>query len=472
MCGGRVDRSWRRWYKPAPARWGRFTFGPRSHRRALTVRPGFSIGVKMEGEVVGDPMDNASVNVGSVSFAGPDSKRARGLWPVGLIGMLGLVLGVERYVARHDARFTTVHAADWRHSGQSVPRAVGCDLVGFGDSLVKFGLVPQVLELRLGTGRRAYNLAVPQGQAPAHYFLLRRLLRAGARPSAVLVDGEMLVEKPLDNARVWPELASLRECAELAWEARDANVLATMVLARLLPSYKARHEIRLSVTSALKGKLPDEPRALPVIARNWNRNAGAQLLPPRNDPPGQDPRPAELERAGYRPTQWRCDPLNATYVKRFLDLAMARGIPVFWLLPPYHPEVQARRARYGWDGQYMAFLRNLQARYPSLTVIDGRNAGYPADVLADMTHLDRTGAIAFSDAVGGLLRDRLAGIGSRWVEIPGYDAGAAMVLAAASPVEDIKQSGRALERVMIEERRKRGERRLARSLQRGEQPRR
>lgn len=386
----------------------------------------------------------------------------RGPWPAGLVGMFALVAGVERYVARHDARFTTVHAAAWRASGEAVGRAARCRLVALGDSLVKHGFVAPVAAA--GAGRTAYNLAVPNGQFPGHDFLLRRLLRAGARPDALVVDGEMLGEDPFRIARVWSEMLTPAECAELAAAGRDPAFLARLVLAEALPSLKARDELRLSATLALAGKVPDEPQALPLFRRNWDRNGGSQVLPDRDDPPGGDPRPAELERVGYRPDRWAPHPVNAAYAARFLDRAAARGIPVFWLLPPYHPEVEARRGRYGQYGAYLAFLRALADRHPNLTVVDGRGAGYPPEALADMTHLSRTGAIAYSDAVGRLIRDRLdrpAGA-PRWVRLPRYDAAAAGALAAAADVEDLPGSGRALERAAAEARQERRARRLAR----------
>jgi len=65
-------------------------------------------------------------------------------------------------------------------------RRVAHDVLCFGDSQMKFGIAPHVVAAR--TGRPAYNLAIVGGQPPASYFLLRRALEAGARPSAVLFD--------------------------------------------------------------------------------------------------------------------------------------------------------------------------------------------------------------------------------------------------------------------------------------------
>ena len=380
----------------------------------------------------------------------------RGRWPAGLLGMLALVIGVERYVARHDAKFTTIAAASWRRSGESVREAARSAVVCLGDSLVKHGVVPPVLAERAGVS--AYNLAVPKGQAAGSYFLFRRLLDSGARPKALVVDGEKLEADPAGLVRVWPELLGLRDCAELALELRDPGFFGSVVLAELIPSYRARTEIRLSVTKALAGAYPEETQALPVYWRNWRRNGGAQPLPPFDMSKG-DPRPKMLEDSGYMPAHWACHPKNAVYVDRLLDLAEARGVPVFWVMPPYHPEVQARREKFGLNAYYRFFLNRLLERHPNLTVVDGRTAEYPADVLADMTHLDRVGAVTFTEALGGVIRDRLApgADAPRWVVLPKYREGAWKDLASAWAVEDTYQSGKELNRVMAEVRNRREE---------------
>jgi hypothetical protein len=374
--------------------------------------------------------------------------------------MLALVAAVERSVARAHPAFTTLHAAAWRRSGEVVGQAARCPVAALGDSLVKHGFVPAAAAE--GSGRPAYNLAVPKGMFPAHDVLFRRLLRGGGRPSALVVDGEMLGENPFANERIWPELLAPAESAELAWAGRDPAFLARLLLAEALPSYRERNEVRQALLLALEGKALTEPPVVPIVWRNWRRNAGAELLPDRNDPPGTDPRPEELERKGYRPVDWPWHPVNVAYATRLLERAQARGVAVFWLLPPYHSEVEARRERYGCYPKYVAFLRGLVARYPNLTVVDGRGAGYPPGALADMTHLSRTGALTFSAAVGRLIADRLDGRApGGWVRLPRYDAPAAAALAAASGAEDVPTSARELDRVMRERRRLRREARLA-----------
>ncbi len=351
-------------------------------------------------------------------------------WPIGAIGMLGLVLLVEGFVTRHDREFTTIWAQSWKWSGQSASarEAKKSAVLCFGDSLVLHGVLPKVLSTRLE--RDAYNLAVFKGQAPASYFLLRRALDSGSKPAAVLVDGELLDADPTSMNRLWPELASLRDCGELAWAARSLNFFSATALAELLPSYKARWEIRSVVLGALAGQ-STRPAIEDVRARRWNtiRNRGAQALPTADGP---DPRAGLI--ANYVPTPWQAHPLNAVFTERFLDLAASRGVKVYWLLPPYYPGIQSCRERGGWDAGYMAFLRTLQTRHPNLNVIDGRHAGYTPESLFDLTHLNSLGAVAFSDAVAGVLRPQLLGDprpAPRWVEIPHYQPPAEALLVDA-----------------------------------------
>ena len=87
-----------------------------------------------------------------------------------------------------------------------------------------------------------------------------------------------------------------------------------------------------------------------------------------------------------------CHPLNAIYLRRFLELAARRRIPVYWLVPPIHPRVEAVRDRLDLDARYTKMLRRATEQYPNLTVVDGRGASYPPRHFIDATHLDFEGA--------------------------------------------------------------------------------
>lgn len=366
--------------------------------------------------------------------------RNRAMLPAGLVGMIALVAAIELGLARSEDRFTTLWAAAWEHSGWAASRrAPRCEILAFGDSLVKHGLVPRVVELR--TGRRCYNLAAFLGMAPLSYYLLRQAIEAGARPEAVLIDGEVLDADPLDVVRLWPEALGLRDLWDLARTGRDLGFFGPVAVARLLPSARLRYEVRAEALAALGGEDLGTRQTIAIHRRNWARNLGTDLMPAEDRPPDQDPRPAAMAGLEGSSRGWRCHPLNARYTRRFLQLAKDHGIEVYWLLPPIYADFLEQRSRGGRDGSYVAFVRGLQERFPNLVVLDGRHSGYVPSTLADLTHLNRRGALGFSAAVGDEVGRRLgsAGGGPRWVALPAYREEEPGVV-----VEDIPQSHAAL----------------------------
>lgn len=370
----------------------------------------------------------------------PPGNRRRRRVPTGLIGMLALVWAVEGHLDRHGPDFTTVWASAWNRSGKAARReAPKCEVLCFGDSLLKHGVIPKVLEERLG--RRVYNLAVFNGQAPTSYFLFRRALEAGARPSVVLIDGEVLETDPRTHARLWADLATPGEILELARSARDAGFFASVVLAKLVPSIKDRYELRADVLANLHGEFSATRAELPRHWRNWNINQGANIVPSTPSVPQSSV--DQLTRTNYLPSTWTCDPINAVYAREFLKLAEAHAIPVVWLLPPFHPEVQARREQGGQSALFLRFVQALQFRHPTLIVVDGRHANYHSSAFYDLTHLNRQGATVFSTDLAAILADLLMpehAPESRWINLPTYQDPL-----VAPPVEDLEQSRIALE---------------------------
>ena len=376
-------------------------------------------------------------------------------WPLGLLGMLALVVSVEFWLARNREWFIFNHEVAWLNADLHVRAAAGCDVVAFGDSLVKQGVVPPVMEQRLGPGRKAYNLAISGTTPITHAILLKRLLAVPGQPPprALLIDGELLNGHALESSQPWADLFTCREVLGLMRDHGKVPFFTAVVVEEVLPSVRMRRAIQRRITRAVQGEPPDDPNDHAVFLRNQKRNRGAEVVEDRRDPPGADPFGERLRLDGFHAPHWSCDPTSARELDRFLTLAFARGIRVYWLLPPLHPELEARRAAGDWGRNYMAFLHRLQARYPDLIVLDSRRSTYRPESFHDAAHLSRTGAIAYSDALGEVLRTHLDRPGEhpeRWIEMPRYDARQAQALAAASPIEDVKQSGANLARVMNE----------------------
>ncbi len=354
--------------------------------------------------------------------------------PWGFLGMLGLVMLIEWTLAGHDLDFTAVWHWDWRVIGRAATkpeRVRDKELLFFGDSLVKFGLMPKVIQQ--GTGKTAYNFALHTGQTSSSYFMLRRTLRAGAKPSAIVLDltPHMLMHHPDTNKNLWAELLSTEECLDLARTMRDADFFARTMLEKTLPSFKERQEIRANLMAALQGKSTSRRYEIPSYRRNWKLNDGAQLMgfigAPMIDPD---------QWANKLYSRWDPDLVNVAYLDRFLALAAEHRIPVYWLLPPIHPDVQYKTDASLFDLNYSIFVKVTQARFPGTIVVDSRHSGFTRDLFLDGAHVNRQGALKLSAALAEVLRQPVEAADSpRWVSLD-----LARVRSFDGPIEDVNQS--------------------------------
>lgn len=356
--------------------------------------------------------------------------RRRIRLPAGLLAMVALVAVVEAGVARHALDLKSVEEWDWGLNGQAArARVRDRDLLCFGDSLMKLGVLPPVIERT--TGLRATNLAVCAAQASTSYFQLRRALEAGARPRGVVVDffPYFLTLDHRSHGELLPELLTVRDAIDLAWSRRDASLAGSVLAAKLLPCLRDRLAIRALVAAALRGEPATRRYETFHCLRNWRLNGGGMVVPHHDEYRGQfDPANPVL----FDPA-WRPDPVNVAYVRRFLALARNRGLRVYWLLPPIVPGAQARRDLLGVEALQERFVRGLQAEFPGLVVLDARHAGYTAALFWDPIHLDRHGATSLS---AGLAAAVAGEPGGRWVALPEYRARPALDRA----IEDIEQS--------------------------------
>jgi hypothetical protein len=352
--------------------------------------------------------------------------------------MLLLVAAIEPRLARIARDYADVVVHDWQKSRQESDRDLrGYDVLCFGDSQVKTGVVPQVLEAR--TGLRAYNLALIGGQAPSSYFMLRRSLQRGARPEAVVVDFlPPLLRAGLErNQRYFPELIGLGESIELAWLQGEASEFLTLAAAIVVPSIRSRLDLRQGMVAALQGRSASR-RNEGFYQRNRRQNRGALLLEPKAlvEDPGL------WYRANY-PVPWACRAVNASYVDRFLALAAAHRIRVYWLLTPIAPAAQAYCDAGGQDARYEQFVRSALERHANLVVVDGRHAGYRDAQFIDIVHVNAQAAAAQTAGLAAILRTPPHGVGAsgRWRALPEYRDGP-----GTPRLETLADSARALGR--------------------------
>ncbi len=350
----------------------------------------------------------------------------RAAWrvPGGLLGMLALVAAVELSVTRCGDRFVDAVANAWRFSARAAAgKAPGCDVLCLGDSLVKHGLSPKVLAEV--TGRKTYNLAAPASPVPMTYFLLRRALDAGARPSAIVFDlkPSLQIGGPAYGVRCYAEVLKPGEALALARTERFNAFAAEFVVESLLPSYRGRREIRDDLMAAFRGETSPLRNVHAVCARNWTVNDGVNIATPRPGYTGQvtEPEHWHMMSRGFYPHK-----IHVDYTRRLLALAADRAIRAYLVLPPFVPDLAARRHQTGAEGKYAAYVRSLQDRFPALTVLDAREAGFPPSAFVDPIHLDERGTLALSAEVAAVLREDFDRVGApppppkRWVRLPAY----------------------------------------------------
>jgi hypothetical protein len=343
--------------------------------------------------------------------------------------MLVLVPAVEVGLARSLRDFEALIKVDWWCQGRAArcEAARRAEILCFGDSLVKTGVIPAALEARLD--RTAYNLAGLNAPAPVSYFLLRRALESGAQPRALIVDANAPQLWGADfhqDAASWASLLEPREAWELAQAERDPDLLNLYFLHRALPSARFRSDVRFLALN----RLLDSPAEYftawrQVVERQGRRNDGALLLP-------SPPKKLEDRYRGGKLSPpdhaiwYRKGPLakptNLVYLDRFLRLAESRGIPVFFLIPPIHPDILEIREIIGVEAEYLEFVRGLSDGFPNVVVVDGRHTGYDYTRFTDTCHLTIDGATALSNALAEVLAARLDGPpdGDRWVALPPY----------------------------------------------------
>jgi hypothetical protein len=339
--------------------------------------------------------------------------------PLGFLGMLALVFFVESYIARNDLKFSRLEAEDWKASARVARGELPSGGVFFfGDSQIKFGVSPLLLESKLGMP--SHCLAVQAGHAPASYFLLRNALNSGVYPSSIVIDfcPTLARNGPDQCKRMWPELLTLGDSLEVSWNAKDADLFASMALGLALPSYRERQEIRGNIVNALNGETGVMPAWIEMATRNRGMNRGALAITknPMNPP---------IDVAAYgtpAPEPWSPTRLNDLYARKFLQLALDNKIPVYCLVMPVSPGLLEVYAKNGVESRYNAWLKSLQNNYSNLYVLDWRRSNYRDGSFTDALHLNMEGALSITASLGDYLQRsfRGEGVGDRWVAMPTF----------------------------------------------------
>jgi hypothetical protein len=215
------------------------------------------------------------------------------------------------------------------------------------------------------------------------------------------------------RTRLWPGLVGKSDVFDLSWSQRNADIATRIWLAQVFTSYRARVEIRASILAALQDRslVGDETR---IFVTRWNirSNRGALVMP-------DGVRVADTfgRHLQHLETTVR-QPRSVEFMSRFLQLAVTRGINVYWVIPPVSPEYQAGCDEVGSTQSYSRFARSVQSKFPNVIVVDGRHAGYTPDLFVDGMHLTRRGATALSESLADVINRPIGA--DRWVELPAY----------------------------------------------------
>lgn len=386
------------------------------------------------------------------SDAGTSPERRRVLgWPAGFIGAIGLILLLDGVFARIPAVVDPRSrlGASWQFALRVTEEpAAGAEILCFGDSQIKLGILPRILEARLG--RTAYNLAVLGGQPPATHYLLRRVLERGQTPRALVVNFSPLLLglDPRVNLEWWAGLVRGRERLEMILRSSDPALVIPLLLHGAISSLAGRDAARAALGFGASGPEGDEPRLADdgwkALLRNWTINRGAQLAP-RAFVPIRGSLPAPYVGDGWR---WQPHPIHAYYVARFLALARERRIPVYWIIPPAEAGWLERNEGVGTIGAYRRYVQGVLSRFPGLTVIDLQRAAWDRRWFRDPIHLNRDGAVRLSLAVADAIAmaDDAGDAPGHWITLDGTGGETPPARPYQEGLEDLDQSRLAVSR--------------------------
>ena len=335
--------------------------------------------------------------------------RPRNVIPWGAIGAVGLIVVVEWLLARHPLHLADPVSLSWRHAAALAETRSAKQIVA-GDSLIMHGVVPALV--RQQTGLETVNLGAARAPALYTYFLVRRMLDSGVRPRSIVFCAKpaVLMGGPDYDARYWQEVLWPREFLELAAMTGRGGLVLELAAGRLLPSLRSRLEVRSWIMAGLRGESDPIAAANRVLWRNWTVNRGANLASAQAPFDGRlDPKVVDRLHAD----RFHVDRTNALAIDRLLMLTSREHVPIYWLLPPLSPALQARRDQSGSEAAYEEFIRANLARHPGAVVLDARRSGFANGLFCDATHLNARGAVCLTRLVAPAVT--APDHGTRWI---------------------------------------------------------
>ena len=350
--------------------------------------------------------------------------KLRRRMPGGFLGMIGLVLVVEGLIAGLQLDLMDPYHLTWWMAGRAAThQARQSQVLCLGTSMVQCGILPRLIERRAGLA--TYNLGTAAGLIPAEYYLLRRALRAGAKPSVVVVDlNPCLLAEDYHYyhypgfVNLWTYVLGPSDCLDMAWTVGDPAFLARTLLTSGIPSVRFRPQLREAVLGALEGRAWSRRKLNLTGIRNLNQNDGT-LVQDRNPNYGGEISPwAEFQ---YLKSDGPWDRWNIEYLRRMYRLCNQYGVRLYGLSMPMAPALLTRRRELGNDAAFVQRVRRLQDLAPSLVIVDARNSNYQPSAFLDAVHLGPDGTLVFSDDLGKLLsQENETSQKALWVDLPRF----------------------------------------------------
>jgi hypothetical protein len=326
----------------------------------------------------------------------PEPRRSR--WPAGLVAALVLGFLVERGIDRRGHDFLSSLQWDWQGARESASRSQDAQIICLGDSLLKEGVLPAIIEARLGT--KAMSLAVNAGHPSAHRALFETATGRGARPSIVVVESEpwLMSSGFRYNHANWPVLLDLAKATRLATSMRDASFLAWWAAAQI-PSVRSREEVRRLTLSTLRDEPPMQRFGNAALVRNWRANQGAQVFDEWSKFDGR----LTPDHHQWFPIEIRLDDASRADLDPMMDELSSEGRRVYWLLPPISRAAKERRSAEGFTARQDLLVAALMSRHPSIVVLDSRRLELGDDCFHDPFHLNLRGATELSNRLATAL---------------------------------------------------------------------
>ena len=285
--------------------------------------------------------------------------------PWGAAGMVALLVVVEAFVGRHWIDLTDPVSLSWRYSAVAAETGVrDCEVLCLGDSLVKHGLVPSVIERTSGTESREPFRRAGLDAPDLFACCAGRSIR-GARPKALIINAKpaVLLGGPEFNARAWQEVLHPARCrrtaADHAGTRRSSRPRSSAgCFHRCDAGWRSNPPVLAAIARRDRPHSLDQSRPLAELVRQRRGECrSVRCLPTA----ARSTR--EVERQLYTDLFY-VDPANAEAIERILKLAADRRIPLFWVLFPLSPKLQSLRDESGAEMLHDRFLKSIVARYP------------------------------------------------------------------------------------------------------------